>query len=352
MPFSDVNFQKRPITVLQKAVRNNRIAHAYLFAGSKGVGKLEVAKLFAEAINCTEMEGDGCGKCKSCSMISRSMNPNEVVHPDVVHLVPGQWIGDDGRKQSSYSIVIGAVRQLCSSLYSAPLMAKWRIVVIHDADTMQISAQNAFLKTLEEPQEKLRTIFILVSSRPLKLLQTIRSRCQTVIFGSVSNTEIIDRIKNEESWEGDDAQAEKIAAFSSGNLNMAINLALQREGYSLEMLEERERWLLLWHDTIMNNGDFSTIVNEFGRSRDVLQMFLALLLSWHRDLLLLKRQSDVGLLTNSDMVTHLNAEAETFTEKQIIHRLERIIEITDSAELYVRGDLALEAMLGEIYLGM
>jgi len=350
MPFSEINYQNRAVGILQKAVKNERIAHAYLFAGSKGAGKLETARLFAQAVNCEEVADDSCGVCKNCDMTHRSMDPEKVIHPDIVHLVPGKWIGEDGRKQSSNTIVIGAVRQLCASLYSAPLQAKWRIVIVHDADTMQIQAQNAFLKTLEEPQEKLKTLFILISSRPLKLLSTIRSRCQTVVFGSVSPRFIKDKILAE--TECDSERTSQIVAYAAGDVNLAMKIAKGESKFGDELLEEREQWLRLWSETVVNKGNFSTLVNEFGRSRNQLQSFLTLLLSWHRDLLVVKNRGNTELISNVDLLNLLNTEAETVTEKQILHRMERIIGVLDGVELYIRGDLALESMFGEIYLGL
>ena len=346
MSWSEIEHHQRASSILRQAIRNERIAHAYLFSGQEGIGKLKVAAFFARALNCETTKEEPCGSCRNCDMLARSMDPDMVVHPDLVHLAPGRWRMASGQVQASHTIVIDAVRDLCSSLYAAPLMAKRRVVIVHEADTMQVSAQNAFLKTLEEPMESLRTVFILLTARPLRLLPTVRSRCQNIYFGTVSDSRIISYLREELGL--DEGLASRIASYSEGNLQQALEIGRNEEDVEDE-LDRRGRWLDLWQQAVFDQpGDYDLIVDEFSRSRDKLKEFLSLMISWHRDLLMIGLGSRENRVTNVDRLSLLRAQSERMSGEQIVQRIERMLYILEGMEVYIRGDLALNSMMAEI----
>ncbi len=341
MPWSDLENQSRAAGILRRAIQNGRISHAYLFAGPDGVGKMTAARLFAQAVNCLRSDSDPCGICVSCEKIARSMNPDESVHPDIVHLAPGRWIGPDGRKQASHTIGIDAVRDIRGNLYNAPLEAHRRVVIVHEADSMQIAAQNAFLKTLEEPMERLRTLFLLVSSRPDALLPTIRSRCQRIAFGAIPLARIKEHLLEE--FELDERQADLVAALAEGSMDRAR--ALADTGDPDEIFSERREWLDLWERFGAGESDgFPDLVRTGSGSRDKLAFVLSLMISFYRDVLLVSSGSG-GVLSNPDREEQIRREAERLSPKSVAFLIETLLEIQDSQNVYTRADLAMQSLL-------
>ena len=189
MPFSEVIAQDRALTPLRSALRRGTLHHAYLFGGPEGVGKARVARLLAQAANCEGgvagpggFREDPCGTCGPCRKIEKGL------HPDVVALAEervmakaGTWEPKGGRSPSK-DIVVDQVRDVVDRRLSLRRFeGRRRFVLIDPADTMNPQAQNALLKTLEEPPDD--TTLVLVASSPDALLPTIRSRCARVTFG-------------------------------------------------------------------------------------------------------------------------------------------------------------------------
>ncbi|MFH1037593.1 MAG: DNA polymerase III subunit delta' [PVC group bacterium] len=160
-----IHGQAGAVTYLRQAIRKERVVSAYLFAGPEGAGKTLTASVFARALNCQPAPGEGCGSCPDCREIAGGS------HPDVHFLSPAS---------KSRRIVIDQLRDLLRLVHLQTRRDSWKVCVIEEADRMNESAQNAFLKTLEEPPE--RTVLILVTPQPGELFPTIRSRCQRVSF--------------------------------------------------------------------------------------------------------------------------------------------------------------------------
>lgn len=165
MLWEKVQGQPGAVDLLRRTITQNRVVSGYLFTGPEGVGKDLAASVFARALNCRVEPGEGCGECPECRAIARG------VHPDLHRLSPSS---------RSRQIVIEQVRRMRASVYQSARGDNWKIFLIDEADRMNSAAQNAFLKTLEEPPPK--TVLILITSQPGILLPTIRSRCQSVTF--------------------------------------------------------------------------------------------------------------------------------------------------------------------------
>src|SRR5688500_8160824 len=171
MPFRDVIGHHRLVSLLSRAVARETLPPSLILAGPAGVGKRRVAVAVAEALNCLDprtgdLERDGCGVCASCRRIGRG------VHPDVVTIEPG----DSG------SIKIEPIREVIDRAGFRPFEGRRRVVIIDEAEAMVPQAQNALLKTLEEPPSA--SVFLLVSSMPDVLLPTVRSRCPLLRFAA------------------------------------------------------------------------------------------------------------------------------------------------------------------------
>src|SRR5690242_10872949 len=177
MPFRDVIGHRKLVALLSRSIERDSIPPSLIFAGPSGVGKRLVALASAQALNCLDprrassrssdaIEYDACGVCAACTRIERGL------HPDVVILEPG----DSG------SIKVDAVRDVVDRAGYRPFEGRRRVVIIDEADALVPQAQNALLKTLEEPPSS--SIFILVTARPDSLLPTVRSRCIRLWFAA------------------------------------------------------------------------------------------------------------------------------------------------------------------------
>src|SRR5512136_168368 len=193
MPFSEIIGQDRAVDALRAALRRGGLHHAYLFAGPEGVGKGMAARLLAQAANCERDDGDACGACPPCRKIARG------VHPDVLIVErerdmarAGRWEPKGGRTPSR-DIVVDQVRELVDRRLSLRRFeGRRRVVVVDPADAMNPQAQNAILKTLEEPPPD--TTLVLVASGADALLPTVRSRCLRLAFSPLPEAMLVERL--------------------------------------------------------------------------------------------------------------------------------------------------------------
>lgn len=199
----------RATSSLQEALRNGQVAHAYLLSGPEGVGKADLARAFAQAICCTATARTDaaipCGQCRACRNVLRG------AHPDVETIDLASQASLAERPGRGMNLGIDAVRRLRSSAALLPLEAKRRILIIDDAETMLEPAQQALLKTLEEPPPFVT--LLLLTDEPESLLTTVRSRCRTVVVRPAPERVILESL----SQQGVDAElAAEVARLSRG----------------------------------------------------------------------------------------------------------------------------------------
>ncbi len=195
------------IEVLRRALEQDRLPHAMIFAGPDGVGKKTLALLLAQSLNCLgDSRGEICGACASCRKIGAGSHPDvRIVEPDGAY------------------IKIDQVRAVIGEIAFQPFEARRRVVVFDEADRMRLEGANSLLKTLEEPPS--RTILILVTTRPYMLLGTICSRSQLLRFGGIPPQAIEAHLLREGRAK---ETARLAAAFSGGSLAAALNFDLER----------------------------------------------------------------------------------------------------------------------------
>ena len=213
MPFRDVVGHVRLIDLLSRSVAGSTLPPSLLFAGPVGVGKHLTAVAVAQSLNCLKSGTDACGTCAACTRIARG------VHPDVLFVTPG----DNG------SIKIEQVLDVVSRAHYRPFEGRRRVVIIDEADALTSSAQNALLKTLEEPPSM--SVFILVTARPDMLLPTVLSRCPQLRFRLLSADEIATALMARGHKE---AEARAVAATADGSLSHAMQASAD------EVVESRD----------------------------------------------------------------------------------------------------------------
>lgn len=321
MGFSEIIGHQKPLETLRAALANGRLHHAYLMLGPEGVGKRTIALSLAKAIHCNEIENDYCGNCPNCSRI-QSGN-----HPDVRTIEPGA-----GKKE----IGIQQIREMEKELNLRAFSGK-KIAIIDPATLMNMSAQNALLKTLEEPPRD--CLLILVASNAGRLLPTLRSRCLRISFGLLPRDLIAGFLAAKRAVTSDDAQF--IAAISMGSLGTALELGRE------ELVEQRRNWIETMRSLTL--GDYRAALNAaeaLSGSREESLRFLAWVETWYRDLLVYSVTQNVSELINLDI-------ASTIQQKSAASELERILLAlgqTAGAAARIQRNLNRRMVLEELFI--
>lgn len=212
--FSELVGQEQVTTTLRHQIQSKRIAHAYLFSGTRGTGKTTVAKIFARAINCSNpQDGEPCEKCPSCL---RGIDDN----PDIIEIDAASNNG------------VNEMRDLREKVRFAPLESQYKVYILDEAHMITHDAFNALLKTLEEPPA--HVVFILATTEPQRLPATILSRCQRFEFHRLRIDQIIDHLENilqEISVQIDPEGLKAIAHAAQGGMRDALSIADQCIGF-------------------------------------------------------------------------------------------------------------------------
>lgn len=218
--FEDVVGQKYVTTTLKNAIKNNKVSHAYMFFGPRGIGKTTIAKIFARSINCEHpVEGNPCEKCPSClkSIESKTM--------DIIEIDAASNNGVD------------EIREIKNKVNIVPSDLKYKVYIIDEVHMLTSGAFNALLKTLEEPPK--HVIFILATTDPQKVSETIISRCQCFSFKRISVDDIIENLKKiceKESIQIEEEVLELIAQASNGGLRDSLSTLDKISSYKQEKI--------------------------------------------------------------------------------------------------------------------
>lgn len=305
MALRDVIGQDRAVKILLSTISRGRLPSAYIFCGEAGIGKRFTATNLAKAINCLKnrdalsvrpapkgnthyahYDFDACDGCVSCKKIASA------THPDFVVITPEKG-----------EIRVDGIRAVEDALSFKPYEGKKKVVIIDDADTMNSSAANAFLKTLEEPPDE--SLLILVTSSPDRLPETIRSRCARINFVPLS-PEACKRVIEAERPEMQDSEMSAIVRLCMGRPGLAI---------SADILKERERFIGL----LRNMGTPRSLAD-----RDEMDQWLDMALLFLRDMAVLRITGDGGLLLNTDRVGLISDIAKNTDIKGIIESYHKV----------------------------
>src|SRR3712207_2151265 len=206
MPFRDISGHRRLLDLIGAAARRGSLPPSLIFAGPDGVGKRRAAVALAQLFNCTAAAAnahDSCGTCAACARILRG------VHADVLLIQPGE----------TGAIKVEQVREAIQRSAYRPFEGRRRVVIVDDAAAPLGEAQNALLKTLEEPPPA--STFVLGTSRADVLLPTVRSRCQCLRFGRLAPGEVASVLMRDHGYTEQEAHA--AASLSDGSIGLALD---------------------------------------------------------------------------------------------------------------------------------
>ncbi len=313
--------------MLQQQIAGGKLRHAYLFSGPTGVGRRTLALRFAQAVNCTQppAPGDACGKCRTCRQIDKMQ------HTDLT-VVQAEKVGA--------VLKVKQIRELQHALSLSPYEGGYRIALLLRFETANANAQNALLKTLEEPNPKV--LLLLTVDDPENLLPTITSRCELLRLRPMAMDDLVSVLESQENLPKDKAQL--IAHISAGRAGLAKRMAADAE-----MLERRKKWmdemLALLPAGRIERLHYSGKITRIGKKdrgeakRTILEG-TAYWLSFWRDVILVGTESGTQI-TNIDLRESVIRTAEEVTPRDAAHAvsaLEHVFKRIQTANLQLMLD--------------
>ena len=323
--FRDIIGHEKIIAHMQQAIRTGNVSHAYILDGPEHAGKRMLADAFAMALQCEVQSGEGCLVCRSCK---QALSGNQ---PDIITL----------QQEKPGSVSVKEVReQINDTVDIRPYSSRYKIYIIEKAQKMTQAAQNALLKTLEEPPSYV--VFLLLTTNSESFLQTVRSRCVMLRLQAASEEQI--RAFLMKQCRIPDYQADVCSAFAQGNVGRAIRLAGSETFY-----EQKERML----QSVKKLPDAkpheaAAWVAEFSDWKDDIYVYLELLLLWYRDVLLMKSEKDTAHLIFSDQTDEIRRQADVWSYARIGSVIEQIHFAEDRIRSNVNKDLVLEVLFYEM----
>lgn len=343
LTFDSVVGQQHIVSTLEHAITEGRLSHAYLFCGPRGTGKTTMARILAKALLCRNAEAaraegaSGCmpdGTCEECELIA------EGNHPDVYELDAASRTGVDNVRE-----------EIINSVNFAPVRGKYKIYIIDEVHMLTTAAFNALLKTLEEPPT--HVIFVLCTTDPQKILETILSRCQRFDFHRIGNEDIEHRLSyvcEQEGFDYDDEALAIVARHAKGGMRDALSTLEQLSVFGNGSVHADDARSLLGEVSDQILGEFSRAIAD----RDVAELYGLIraqveegndLLELTRDLVAHVRDVYVACVAGaraelfeggSEQAEALAAEAAAFGEHPA-DRLARVLTVLDDAALEMRG---------------
>ena len=321
--FKDVVGHKDILKYISSAVENNRVSHAYILNGERGSGKKMLANLFAMTLLCETGDNEPCGKCHSCKQ-AESGN-----HPDIIrvtHEKPNSISVDDIRTQVNNTVDI------------KPYQGPYKVYIIPQADMMTPQAQNAILKTIEEPPSY--AVFLLLTENAETLLPTINSRCVMLKLRNIKDTLIKKYLM--ENLEIPDYKADMCTAFAQGNMGRAIMLA--NSDHFNEIREEAVQ--LLKHISEMELNEIVAAVKNISVYKLEITDYLDIIMIWYRDVLLYKATKEIDKVVFKDQLQSIKEQAR----KSSYEGIELILESLEKAKARLKANVNFDLVMEPLFL--
>lgn len=345
--FYDVVGQEHITTTLKNQILNNRIAHAYLFCGTRGTGKTSTAKVFAKALNCLNLQdGEPCNECEMCKKI------NNGLAIDVTELDAASNNGID------------KIRDIIDDVKYPPQEARFKVYIMDEVHMLSVGAVNAFLKTLEEPPANV--IFILATTDPQKLPITILSRCQRFDFKRINKNDITARLRKivtEKGVMADDKSLNLIARVSDGAmrdslsiLDQAISMGNGAVEYSSVVsmlgLVTNEYLFTLTNNVIERNIEkcISTIEEIITSGKDA-YLFIKDLIEHYRNLLMAKvtNNAEEVLDMSEENIALIKEQSARLRAEEIMRCIRILQEAEGNAKVSKQARLYLELSIIKMF---
>ena len=320
--FEEIVGHEQIVTHLKSAMKLGKVSHAYILSGEKGCGKKLLADVFAETLQCEKGGTEPCGSCHSCVQ-AQSGN-----HPDIIHLM----------HEKPNSISVDDVRtQIVNDVLIKPYSGKYKIYIVPDAEKMTAAAQNALLKTIEEPPAY--AVILLLANNASALLPTILSRCVMLSLKPVADDKVKQYLM--EHVQVPDYEADVCVAFAQGNVGKAIQLAASDDFNELKA--SALQLIKRLHD--IDLYEMTEAVKQISEYKLQINDYFDLMMIWFRDVLYLKATNDVDGLIFKDEVYDIKKQAA----KRSYQGIETILEALEKAKIRLNAnvnfDLVIELLL-------
>lgn len=343
----EVGGQDTIVKIIKNSILNNKINHAYLFAGPRGTGKTSVAKIFAKMVNCENLEkGNPCGKCTSCTVPNNS---------DIIEIDAASNNGVD------------EIRELRNKVNLVPSYGKYKVYIIDEVHMLTTGAFNALLKTLEEPPAHI--IFVLATTDPHKIPETILSRCQRLDFKKISENNIVKRlseIANNENIDIEEPALYEIARLSDGGMRDSIGMLDQAVAYSESKITAADihdiNGTLTPEDlksfiNLIIKGDLENIFKKLDFYNDSGKNFVKLteeIITFMRNILLCLKAPEYFKTINSNFKIY-NELVNSINSETILDYIDKLndctIEMHQASNTKLLLELAIIKMLGKTEIG-
>ena len=324
LDYSKVIGHKSVINHLKMAVENNRVSQAYIFSGEDGAGKKMLATIFAKTLLCEEGGSEPCNQCKSCLQIEGGNQP------DLKYVT-----------HEKSTIGVDDIRiQVNNDIFIKPFSSKYKVYIIDEAEKMTEQAQNALLKTIEEPPSY--AVILLLTTNITRLLPTILSRCVKLPLKTVPSTEIKTYLMTKEGIP--DYLAEISAGFCQGNVGRAIKYAS-----SETFIESKDAILtVLKRIDDMELYEIMEAIKEFSTRKTEVEDYIDLMILWYRDVLLCKVTNNPNQLLYKNEYRYISKQAM----KHSYESIENIIQAMDKAKVRLKANVNFDTVIELMLLSL
>lgn len=321
MDFKDIVGHEEIIKHFKSSIEQNKVAHAYIINGEADSGKKMLARTFAATLQC---EGNGISPCNACKSCNKVATGN---HPDIITIT----------HEKEGLISVDEIRtQLIDDVYTKPYESKYKIYIIPDAELLNIQAQNAILKTIEEPPAY--AVIMLLTSNINKLLETVRSRCIILNTKPIRERDMLTYLKGMGLNED---KAYFCLDFAQGNLGKAIKLA-NNEEYT-RIIDSVVSVLKKIHE--MDVDDLSAALKTIQDFKLSINDYLDLMIMWYRDVLMLKVTGNIDKLLFKSEYTTMKKQAALMSYECIDHKIDAIQVAEQRLMANANFDITIELLL-------
>lgn len=320
--FKNILGHEKVIESLQNALMLDKVSHAYILEGEEGSGKMTTAEAFAMALQCEKGGKDACMECSSCRQALTRNNP------DIIYLQPTKEriiSVDDIRHQINESVSI------------KPYSSKYKVYIVDHAEKMNEAAQNALLKTIEEPPQYV--VILLLTTNKETFLPTIRSRCVALQMHPVSDELICNYLQTVLGVSEEEALL--CTAFAQGNLGKAANLSGSEDFLQIKLATVQ----LMKRIKEIDLYELTQAVKQIGEYKLRISEYFDLMTIWFRDILVYKATSDANKLVFRDEVYDIKKQASISSYEGIQKIIDAIMTAKTRINSNVNLELALELML-------